>query len=104
MVCMRAMLQLHYNISVTMGNKYKVLNHSCQYDFIKFSFAARIVNIWTSLPNYIVNVHSVTPFKVKPRLDKFWAGQKILFDWTADITGTGARLEYTVESNWNFFY
>jgi len=37
----------------------------------------------------------------KPRLDRFCAEQKVLFDWSADITGTGARLEYIVESNRN---
>ena len=50
-----------------------------------------IVNIWNSLPNYVVDV-----FKV--RLDKFWAQQEVMFDWTADLTGIGDRSEYTVES------
>lgn len=41
-------------------------------DFRKLSFAARVVNnVWNSLPNYAVDVHSVTRFK--SRLDKFWA-------------------------------
>jgi len=25
------------------------------------------------------------------RLDKFWAQQEVIFDWTADLTGTGDR-------------
>ena len=29
---------------------------------------------------------------------KFWAQQEVMFDWTADLTGTGDRPEYTVES------
>jgi len=44
------------------------------------------------LPNYIVGVLSVDVIKL--RLDKFW-----LFDWTADLTGTGNRSEYIVEIN-----
>ena len=44
-----------------------------------------------------VDVHSVTLFK--SQLDKFWADQKTSFDWTADITGTGDRSEYIVESD-----
>jgi len=32
-------------------------------------------------------------------LDKIWADQKVLFDWTADITGTGDRSEYTDKSD-----
>jgi len=31
--------------------------------FRKFSFAARIVNIWNSLPDYVVDVNSVAVFK-----------------------------------------
>ena len=39
------------NTSATRGNKYKLLNHTFHYNFRKFSFAARIVNIiWNSLP------------------------------------------------------
>ena len=52
-----------------------------------------------SLPNYVVDVQSVDVFKV--HLDQFWAQQEqeVMFDWTADLTGTGDRSEYTVESN-----
>jgi len=35
-------------------------------------------------------VQSIDVFKV--RLDiKFWAQQEVMFDWTADLTGTGDR-------------
>ena len=50
-----------------------------------------------SLPNYVVDEQSVDVFKV--HLDQFWAQQEVMFDWTADLTGTGDRSEYTVESN-----
>jgi len=30
---------------------------------------------------------------LKKRLDTFWANQNVMFDWTADITGTGDRSE-----------
>ena len=30
---------------------------------------------------------------LKKWLDKFWADQNVIFDWTADITGTGDRSE-----------
>ena len=39
-------------------------------------------------------MQSIDVFKV--RLDKFWAQQEV--DWTADLTGTGDRSEYTFES------
>jgi len=82
-------------------DKYKLglLKHTFHYNFRKFSFAARIVNIWNSLPDYAVDVNSVALFK-KKRLDKFWADFGGMFDWTADITRTGDRSEYIVESDY----
>ena len=71
-------------------------NQSFNHNFRKIFFSARIVNIWNSLPNYVVDVQSIDVFKVPPR---FWAQQEVMFDWTADLTGTGDRSEYTVESN-----
>jgi len=89
--------ELICNTSATRGNKYKLLNHTFHYNFRKCSFAARIINIWNSLPDYVVDVNSVALFK--KRLDKFWADQNVMFDWTADITGTGDPLDYIVESD-----
>jgi len=55
----------------------------------KHSFTARIVNIWNSLPNSVVDVDTVCLFKA--RLDKFWLHQDVLYDFTADLTGIGGR-------------
>jgi len=46
----------------------------------------------SSLPNYVVDVQSIDVFKV--HLDRFWAQQEVMFDWTAHLTGTGDRSEY----------
>jgi len=43
----------YYPKSNTRGNKYKLLNHTFHYDTRKYSFSARIVNIWNSLPNLV---------------------------------------------------
>ena len=77
--------------------KFKLQNQSFNHNLRKFFFSARTVNIWDSLPNYVVDVQSIDVLKV--RLDKFWAQKEVMFDWTADLTGTGDRSEYTVESN-----
>ena len=52
-------LELPRNVSSTRGNKYKLQNHSFHYNFRKFSFAARIVNVWNSLPDHVVDVNSL---------------------------------------------
>jgi len=49
-------------------------------------FSARIVNIWNSLPNSIVNAF-------KARLNRFRPHQAVKYDSTADLTGTGNRSE-----------
>ena len=54
-------LELPRNVSSTRGNKYKLQSHSFHYDFRKISFAARVVNVWSSLSDHVVDVtHSLT--------------------------------------------
>jgi len=59
-----------------------------------YYFSARIVNIWNSLPNNVVDVNTVTLFKA--RLDRFWVNQDVKYDFTADLTGTGDRSVYEI--------
>jgi len=47
------------------------------------------INPMNSLPNSVVDANSVNAFKA--RLDKFWLHQEIMFDFTADLSGTGNR-------------
>jgi len=79
----------YYPKSNTRGNKYKLLNLVFHYDLHKYSFSARIVNIWNNLPNTVVVVDTVCLFKT--RLDKFWMHQVIKYDFTAELTGIGDR-------------
>ena len=79
----------YHSGSITRGNKYKLINHRFHYDLRKYYFSSRIVNIWNSLPNHVVDVNSVNLFKA--RLDRFWTDQDVKFDFTADLTGTGDR-------------
>ena len=78
-------LELPRNVSSTRGNKYKLQNHSL-----------RVVNVWNSLPDHVVDVNSLKQFET--RLDKFWRDQDVMFDWTAEITGTGDRSEFKLET------
>ena len=60
--------ELIYNINkVTRGNDFRLSKNRIHYDLRKFSFNNRIVNIWNSLPNAVVDVYSVDLFK--SRLD-----------------------------------
>ena len=86
-------LPYHYG-SITRGNKYKILNHRFHYDLRKHYFSTRVVNIWNSLPNHVVDVTTVNLFKA--RLDRFWVNQEALYDFTADLTGIGDRSVYEI--------
>jgi len=63
--------KLIYSINkVTRGNDFRLSKNRSHYDLRKFSFTNRIVNIWNSLPNAVVDVDFVDLFK--SRLDNFW--------------------------------
>jgi len=47
--------------------------------------------MWNSLPNDVVHAESAYTFK--SRLDKFWSNQEIIYDYRAEIQGTGSRSE-----------
>jgi len=55
--------ELPRNVSSTKGNKYKSQNHSFHYNFRKCSFAARVVNVWNSLPDHVVDINSFKQFE-----------------------------------------
>ena len=50
---------IHNNKSVTRGNKFKLQNQTFNHNFRKYCLTARIVNIWNTLPNYVVDVLSI---------------------------------------------
>jgi len=60
-------------------------------DIHKHSFTPRLVNIWVSLPDAVVNADSIDIFKSK--LDH-WYSQAIKYDYQAALTGIGNRSEY----------
>jgi len=90
--------ELPRNVSTTRGNKYKLQNHSFHYNFRKFSFAARVVNVQNSLLEHVVHFNSLKQFET--RLDKpnFGEIRTLCFDWTAEITVTRDRSECKLET------
>jgi len=83
--------ELHHHYLIIIRLLPEVTSSSCRIRVLiiileEIFFSVRTVNIWNSLPNYVVDLQSIDVFKV--RLDKFWAQQEVTFDWTADLTGT----------------
>ena len=60
-----------------------------KYDLRKFFFTNRVVNIWNSLPNKVIESKSVDEFKTS--LDDHWRHEEIKYDYHAKLTGTGVR-------------
>jgi len=54
---------------------YKLQKFTCHNNLRKYSFCSRVVNIWNSLPNEVVEVDSINIFK--NRLDKHWTNQEV---------------------------
>jgi len=87
-----AAVKLSFNIfSTTRGNKYKLQKNTSHYNLRKFSFSSRVVNIWNSLPDSVVDADTINTFK--SRLDKHWLNQDVVYNFYAELlTGTGGAL------------
>jgi len=84
----RASINFNFNpVSSTRGNKFKLQKEMCQYDIRKYSFCYRVINVWNSLPDYVVEADSVNSFK--NRLDKYWANQEFVFNFNSELMATG---------------
>jgi len=55
----------------------------------KFYFTNRVVNAWNSLPDRVVLSETINTFK--SRLGKFWQHQDMIYDFQAELHGTGSR-------------
>jgi len=86
-------LDIHKD-SRTRGNIFKLKNKRFHYDIRKFSFFVRIVNLWNSLPNKVVEADTVDTFK--RRLDKSWAGKNVILDYNAELNGLTSRINVNI--------
>jgi len=78
----------------TRGHDFRLQKIRAKYDLRKYYFTNRVVNMWNSLSSYVVAVESVNCFK--NRLHNFWKYQEIIYNFHAEIYGTGNRSEFTV--------
>ena len=53
----------------------------------KCFFSPHVVNIWNSLPDYVVDTDSLDKFKT--RIDEFWQQQEALFNYKSELSETG---------------
>jgi len=60
----------HTSEYFTRGNSNKLLVKRCRYELRKNFFSNQIVNMWNSLPDYVVMSDTINTFK--NRLDAHW--------------------------------
>jgi len=73
----------------TRRHNLKLVNYRCHYDLRKSFFCTRIINTWNSFPESVISACTTDSFKNK--LDKFWSNQDLLYNYKAELTGTGSR-------------
>jgi len=82
-------VKMNFNsFKTTRGNNYKLQKFVCHYNLRKYSFCSRVVNVWNSLPNNVVEADTINI--LKNRLDKHCLNQEHLFNFNADLTGSGS--------------
>jgi hypothetical protein len=81
--------------SNTRRNRFKLYKGHVRYDLRKYFFTNRVIDIWNSLPDYVVDVDTVNNFKNK--LDKFWCNQDMHYNYEADLAGIGSRSESDIQ-------
>jgi hypothetical protein len=64
---------------ITRGNALKLVKHRSRRDIRKYGFTNRIVDLWNSLPNHIVEAK--TMFQFENRLDRHWENHPMKYDF-----------------------
>ena len=65
-----AVVKLNFNtLSTTRGNKYKLQKSASHYNLRKFSDCSRVVNIWNSLPDSVVEADTLNRVCLKTTED-----------------------------------
>ena len=67
----------------TRGHSKKIKKKFCKINLRKFSFTNRIVDLWNTLPQSVIDAKDARQFEI--RLDKYWEHQDVQFEYKASI-------------------
>jgi hypothetical protein len=67
----------------TRGHSKKIKKKFCKINVRKFSFTNRIIDLWNTLPQSVIDAKDVRQFAIW--LDKYWEHQDVKFEYKASI-------------------
>jgi hypothetical protein len=67
----------------TRGHSEKIKKKFCRINLRKFSFTNRIVDLWNTLPQSVIDAKDARQFEI--RLHKYWEHQDVKFEYKASI-------------------
>jgi len=76
------------------GHTYKLVQNQCYNDLSEYNFTSWVTPIWNSSHEYVISIKTANTYK--NRIDKFWLGQEVLYDYDTDLHGIGNRSINTV--------
>jgi hypothetical protein len=76
--------------SRTRGNSLKLRVDRAKLDLRKYSFTARVVSLWNSLPDQVVTAESVNSFK--NRLDSLWKKDDAYYNYEVNVNASGIHM------------
>ena len=91
-------LHLERNEGPTRGNNKKLTKNRCRTTRRQMFFTSRVVDVWNSLPDSVIDAPSLLSFERK--LDKFWKNQPIKFDFEeALVTTLNHRIRLSLDED-----
>ena len=79
-------LNLERNTGPTRGNMMKLAKERCRIKRRQMPFCLRIVNVWNSLPNDVIEANNVVTFE--KRIDKLWKDQPVKYNFEDKLITT----------------
>jgi len=78
-------------VNQTRGNTFKIFQEHVHYNLRVYYFSNRVIQMWNSLPDSVVESNSINCFK--NNLDKFCQNhnEDVKFNWKSSITGARSR-------------
>jgi len=76
-----------HTIALYSVQTHTLIQQNCHYALRKFNFTNRVIPIWNIFSNHGVSANTTNTSEA--RLHKFWCNKDVVYDYKADLHGTG---------------